>query len=442
MATSAVEIDPNTGERVEQHAAVQIDPATGERIEAPKPGMLDPRHGWSPGDLLRGAATGVKNMVMHPIDTAVGMAQPFLATGMNPNGMYPSTAPTGRPEDSEANHAIQMQAQQQQAEAGKFMKENPAYTIGNVVGPAIVTAGAAKMVPKIAPVLSGAADGMAEHLYGNAMKPSTTLSAAQRTAQIRTGLDNAIPVSPAGVEKLGSLIDDFNSRIADKIKADPKRPISPVPALENLRTVRGRFQDQVTPGTDVQAINNTGNEFASQFGPDGRFPEGAIPAETAQKMKQGTYSILRNKYGEQGSATVEAQKALARGLKEEIAQQFPEINSLNQAESKLLDLGPTLERAVNRISNNHTIGIGGPILGTAVRAATNSTGTAAAVGIMKSIIDIPAVKSRLAIALSRGGKLPYPKALDRVSAYSASLQSAAAGAQEYSNGDTPNQSAQ
>jgi hypothetical protein len=168
-------------------------------------------------------------------------------------------------------------------------------------------------------------------------------------------------------------------------------------------------------------------------------PAQPLAAADAQAMKQGTYNILRNKYGEQGSATVEAQKALARGLKEEIAKQFPEISNLNAAESRLLDLAPTLERAVNRISNNHTLGIGGPIFAGGVKAVTGSTGTAATLGVLKSVVDIPAVKSQLAIALSKGAKIPYPAAAARVAAYSASLGSAVHDAQAYSSGGSSNQ---
>jgi hypothetical protein len=122
----------------------------GEAPAAPtQPGMLDPRGGWSPGDALRGAVSGVKNIVAHPLDTLAGMAQPFMASGVSPNG-YPTTAATGRPQDSQANAQVQQQAQQGQADAAKFIGQNPAYAIGQVAGPAIATAGVAKFGPKIA----------------------------------------------------------------------------------------------------------------------------------------------------------------------------------------------------------------------------------------------------------------------------------------------------
>ncbi len=91
------------------------------------------------------------------------MGEAALASGVAPGGMYPTTAATGRPEDSQANAEVQAQAQQNQAGAAKFIGRNPAYSVGGVVGPAIVTAGVAKGAPmladlaesKLRPVLAG-----------------------------------------------------------------------------------------------------------------------------------------------------------------------------------------------------------------------------------------------------------------------------------------------
>jgi hypothetical protein len=167
-------------------------------------------------------------------------------------------------------------------------------------------------------------------------------------------------------------------------------------------------------------------------------------AADAQAMKQGTYAVLKGKFGEQGSAAVEAQKALARGLKEEIASQFPEIDNLNKAESKLLDLQPILERAVNRTANHQLIGIGTPVAGAAAKAVTGSSGIGAAAGILKAVLDDPWIKSRLAIAVSKGSKVPISQAAARVQAYSSALAASAAGsashdAQGYSFDGSPNQ---
>jgi hypothetical protein len=162
-------------------------------------------------------------------------------------------------------------------------------------------------------------------------------------------------------------------------------------------------------------------------------------AADAQAMKQGTYRVLRGKFGEQGSASVEAQKALARGLKEEIASQFPEIAKLNADESRLLDLQPVLEKAVNRISNHQAIGIGTPVAGAAAKAVTGSGGVAAVASVLKGVLDNPGVKSRLAIAISKSSKIPVSQAAAKVQAYSVSLGATAAASRGASNDDTPSQ---
>jgi len=107
------------------------------------------------------------------------------------------------------------------------------------------------------------------------------------------------------------------------------------------------------------------------------------------------------------SSSVEAQKALARGIKEELAAQFPEIVDLNAKESKLLGLDDALEDAVYRTRNHNIISLGGKVL------VSKNIGLAA----MHEVLGIPAVQSRIAIGISRASKIPFPEALARVGAY-------------------------
>jgi hypothetical protein len=79
--------------------------------------------------------------------------------------------------------------------------------------------------------------------------------------------------------------------------------------------------------------------------------------QLAQKLKQGTYKVLSGKYGEAGSASTEAQKALARGLKEEIASEVPAIAGLNAEESKLITTLKVAERRALMEMNKKPIGL-------------------------------------------------------------------------------------
>jgi hypothetical protein len=284
-----------------------------------------------------------------------------------------------------------------------------------------------------------------EGAYESAMKPSTTIGPADRAAMVQTGLQNSIPVSPAGVEILGDLIDDLNQKIKGTIAADPTRPIDPNAVATRADIAKAKFAQQVNAQPDLNAIDGSRQQFLKEQGAptdvQGNItgPAPSMNAADAQAMKQGTYRVLAGKYGEQGSASVEAQKALARGLKEEIATQFPEVGGLNAAESKLLDLQPVLERAVNRISNHQLIGIGTPVAGAGAAAVTGSTTIGKVAMVAKAVLDNPAVKSRLAIAVSKGGGIPFSQALARVQSYATSLGSASSVSQENSPSDNPNQ---
>lgn len=271
-----------------------------------------------------------------------------------------------------------------------------------------------------------------EAAYESALKPSTTLSQGERAAVVKTGLEQEIPISKGGLEKLQDRIETLNQSIKDEIASDPNRPIDPNKVATRADQAKAKFAQQVNKGTDLNAIEASKQQFLDEN-------PGSMGAADAQAMKQGTYRVLKGKFGEQGSASVEAQKALARGLKEEIASQFPEIAKLNANESRLLDLQPVLERAVNRISNHQAIGIGTPVAGAAAKAVTGSGGVAAVASVLKGVLDNPGVKSRLAIAISKSSKIPISQAAARVQAYSVSLGATAASSQGDTSGDTPSQ---
>lgn len=269
-----------------------------------------------------------------------------------------------------------------------------------------------------------------EEAYQSALKPSVAVSPARVERVVQTGLREGIPVSVEGVAKLSSLIDDLNDKITAQIQSDPTRPIKTMDVAQRVDPLKAKFAQQVNPSADLQSIDAAKEEFiqsrteppASGIGPSNLKD---ITAAEAQAMKTGTYRQLRSKaYGEMKTATVEAQKALARGLKEELANAFPELADPNARESQLLDLQKLLEKAVQRQANHQLIGIGTPVMTGATKAVTGSSGAAAVVGALKAVVDNPSIKSRLAIALSSRG-VPPATTLGRLGNYSAALAAAA-----------------
>ena len=167
-----------------------------------------------------------------------------------------------------------------------------------------------------------------------------------------------------------------------------------------LPILRAKKLTQVNPADDLAAINKVEQEFMQYNKPLVSTPTQTIPVQLAQKLKQGTYAALKNKYGQLGSAEVEAQKALARGLKEQIAGSVENIAKLNKQESKLLDTLSVTERRVMMDLNKDPISLGW--------LANNP---AAAVGFMAT--RSPKFKSILANVLYRvgGGKTTQPTGL-------------------------------
>lgn len=330
------------------------------------------------------------------------------------------------------------------------------------------TAQAAQKVSKVAGAVSNVTDPVripgrvigavpgsgkiAERLYESALKPSLSEKNIPKVAgQVQTGLREGIVVSEAGAEKLAKLIDRLNSEISNRIqgstaKIDPQavasrvrdtadefgKQVNPQSDLSKIQTVKQNYLEKHTPA--APPVNALQQRINATFGPQKPPPTPQpYPAAQAQAEKVGTYRQLRKKYGQLGSAEIEAEKALARGIKEELANAIPELKQLNARESKLLDLDKQLEHAVARIRNHQIFGIGTPIAAGGVGAMTGSAKAAAAAGIVRAVIDNPTIKSRLAIAINqvRGRKLsgasPRPTAatgISRVQEYIDALNNA------------------
>jgi hypothetical protein len=154
-----------------------------------------------------------------------------------------------------------------------------------------------------------------------------------------------------------------------------------------------------------------------------------MSAADAQAMKSGTYQQLSSKaYGELKSAQIESEKALARGIKEELDAQFPELQDLNAKQEQFYGLQPFLERAVSGIGNRDVLSLGDMAAGAAT-AATGHGLLGVPAMIMRHALGSQMVKSKLAIMLNAaarsGGAVESPAATTaRINSYIQSLDSA------------------
>lgn len=416
--------------------------SNGEPIhaeEAAKPGLIDriqksfdENTAYHPNDpalkkVLSGMVSGAGSLFVHPVDSVVNAVK---SAGSMADGF------------------LNPPQQQSWSDAGKQLPYVAGQAVGGIAAGEVGSAAAAPVIRAVGPAVGRAAllGKTPEGAYESALKPSPSVDAGTRAQVVDTALKNSIPVSKGGLAKLQDQIETLNQAIKQEIDNDPTRPIDPNKVATRADDARTKFSQQVNKGKDLKAIEESRQQFLEEQGQPQLAPGVAGPASPAppmnaadaQAMKQGTYRVLKGKFGEQGSASVEAQKALARGLKEEIATAFPEIAKMNASESRLLELQPLLERAVNRISNHQAVGIGTPAAGAAMKAASGSGVASSAAMVMKAVLDNPGIKSRLAIAVSKGAKIPYADALARVAAYSGSLGAIGASPQESTDAGNPN----
>lgn len=222
---------------------------------------------------------------------------------------------------------------------------------GAVVGAALPPA--VKLAGQAGNALSDAASSGAKRLMQSAIKPTIKqLKSGDAATAVDTLLEYGINPTKAGVEKLRNLIDSRNSEISNLIGSS-SATVDKNAVLNALGGVRQKFGNQVSPTGDLSAIENVANDFASHP----NLPSNDIPVQVAQKMKQGTYNVLSGKYGQMGSAETEAQKALARGLKDEIASAVPGVGPLNAEESRLLTTLNVSERRALMEMNKNPMGL-------------------------------------------------------------------------------------
>lgn len=181
-----------------------------------------------------------------------------------------------------------------------------------------------------APSFERSAKGMMQ----SALKPPLdSLRDKSAFRAIDTLLKEGVSVNASGVAQLRSRIAQLNDEIKSVIASSPAT-VNKAEVGRRLSDVLEKFKNQVNPQADMEAIKQAWLNFRNHPLLAGKEE---IPVQLAQQLKQGTYKVLEGKYGEVGSASTEAQKGLARGLKEEIAKKIPEVAKLNARESDLLN---------------------------------------------------------------------------------------------------------
>lgn len=469
----------------------QISAAIRKTLGSPPPSLSTPKTvggfasnlGTSAGNF----ATGIASAVAHPIDTAKNISDVFqggVVRGAQALGMKEGWSPEaeGRAQkfDAVAQHYKNRYGSPQQAVDTLYSDPVGAAADASMVAGGTAQALRLARLPKLAnlsnkvsqatnPIIAApravasvvpkkTRDALAQRLYQSALKPPTgMMSEADEAQMIRTAMDEKVVLpfigtSESALEKVRGKVDAIDSEVAGTIaKGDAAgKTVDPVKvsgytkraeaAFETvdpadsapIRGVRDRFLDEHTneyPYTEIRPAVDDATGYVPVGTGVTKEPR-PIPVGEAQKLKRNTYREIRDSYGEQSSAVREAKKDLARGLKEEIYNHFPELRALGQKEKALINLESALERFAKRQGNRDLIGIGTPISGGAVSAVTGSPTSGAVAMLLRAAIDQPGVKSRLAIALRASARAKRGPAIGRQATTAATQLNSAAGSEQ------------
>lgn len=197
--------------------------------------------------------------------------------------------------------------------------------------------------PGIADLESGAADKAMKTMLLENIKPTRggMISASKKANELSNIVKQEIANSPATVNVV--------------------RSASP------LRETYNNALNQVNPEADLNAVRAAWGQFVKSPLVNGKTE---IPVQVAQSLKTGTYRALADKYGEIGSASTEAQKALARGLRDEIAKAVPGVVEPLKREAALRQVMDVAGRRSLMAGNNNMFGLGALRLDDPKSAAT------------------------------------------------------------------------
>ena len=192
-----------------------------------------------------------------------------------------------------------------------------------------------------------------------ALKPSTTLGPEKTEKAVQTMLTedvgNLMPganVTQKGIDQLQNKREQLAAAV-ERLTNSSNKKINKYVVARALKDTEAKFGNQVNPNADIDAIQKVKAEFLQTRAAD-------MPVSEAHSLKQGTYRVLGDKAykGELKSADMEAQKALARGLRQQTEAAVPEIAPLNAQQSDLIN---AIKAAISRNAtsgNKDPIGLG------------------------------------------------------------------------------------
>lgn len=205
-----------------------------------------------------------------------------------------------------------------------------------------------------------------ERLMQSAVKPAyaavkNQVRRAELPRVVKTLLDEGINVTNGGLRKINDLLEATNDQINNLITN--RGAVYPEAVAARGDDVAARLAQQAAPLDDLAANRKVVDQFMEVHGGAPNLPAKPLTLRQAQDLKTGTYRAIGNRaYGEARGAQTETEKALARGLKEdietELMRQGKNIKPLNAREGRLMDAKEAIAKRVAAAGNRDPGGLG------------------------------------------------------------------------------------
>lgn len=194
----------------------------------------------------------------------------------------------------------------------------------------------------------------AEALMRKAIKPSTTEDPTKVTQAIKTALEEGLDPRYGSMQKAAGISSSMDDDVSALLQGSSKE-VS-VPSIgSRLRDLHMQKLKQANPTADLDAIRGEWDALRNHPLVEGKTE---IPVQLAHELKKGTYSSLGSKqYGEMGSASTEAQKQLARGMREVTMEAEPAIVEPLKRQASIQNWREIVGNAAAREGNKDLLGI-------------------------------------------------------------------------------------
>lgn len=196
---------------------------------------------------------------------------------------------------------------------------------------------------------------LAKWLMQTAIKPSMAdrlSGAADKAGQ--SMLAEGINATRGGMDKSAKLVDKLHKQVeADIASSTAEVPLGPVG-----QKYLGQYEKaigQTNPQTDLGTVSNVWRNFETAPLVSG---QESLPVQLAHLIKRGTQQSLGSKsYGEVGSTEIEAQKALARYLREGVAEAVPSVAEPLKREASLMNVRDVAMNRALAEANKNPLGL-------------------------------------------------------------------------------------